>query len=132
MSSDEEYCKEALNQIVDLWPKSRNGAVIVGSPPIVSEQLRPLLANEFNPGELAIAFPGPALILAVNHAGAETVIDVHDATNYPWRARFVNVHENASGWRLASLAPLCPVCFGTGTNEGETCVICYGKGWGAG
>ena len=59
----------------------------------------------------------------------EARVDFEDASRYPQRAKFM--HSEAGVWQLRSLKFKCPVCFGSGENDGAECAICGGTGWGA-
>jgi hypothetical protein len=55
-------------------------------------------------------------------------VQFQDADGYTYRASMVLAAS--SDWRLTAMEFQCPICFGDGVNDGETCTMCGGKGWG--
>lgn len=117
-----QACILRLRNIVSLWPKTE---IRLTSP---SSALKDLVTSDFDVLDLASTISGVAQISEVEVAADSTTIDFLDFDDTPYRAIF---KSQSGDWKLKALKFQCPVCFGTGINEGETCIGCSGIGWGA-
>jgi hypothetical protein len=119
----ELLCISRLRSIVSLWPKKE---VRLASP---SHALKDLLASDFDAIDLATTISGVAEISDVQIDTGSATIEFLDFDDTPHRAMFKQTQSGE--WKLKALKFQCPVCFGTGINDGEKCVGCSGVGWGA-
>lgn len=124
--SNNEYkddCLALLEQIVRIWPKTDGS-----EPQDYRSQLMPLLADDFD----AIDFISNTIdrvseVKDISMVEAKVSIEFYHSGGFLEKAVFIKQHGD---WRLQSLKFECPVCFGTGENDGETCTMCGGHGWG--
>jgi hypothetical protein len=113
-----------LRQIVAIWPKPD------GTEPVnYREELAPVLTSDFDQVDFVNKIQEVAEIARVSERPNNVEVQFYDVDGYLHKAVFVLEHGIA--WRLQSLRFQCPVCFGSGVNDGERCEICRGTGWGA-
>lgn len=117
-------CLALLHEILQLWP-----APAGTEPPDYRCRLRPMLANGFSEVDLLQRLLGPGEISATRESPGRVEIEFYDSERWLQKAVFVDVGNSA--FKLLSLTFQCPVCFGTGENDGEVCGGCSGSGWGA-
>jgi hypothetical protein len=113
-----------LDQVLRAWPSGWDGGT---QAPVA---LQSLITTDFDLADLLHDLSGVAELLHVESQGDRATVEFLDKGGSPQRATFVDVGANE--WRLQSLKFQCPVCFGSGTNDGEVCIVCNGAGWGAG
>lgn len=111
-----------LRRIASKWPKS--GEDVDAS----HSSLKEYLADDFSRIDLYHGVNSIGAIQETDIEGKNATIYFHDADDVLQRAVFRKVQ--ASEWKLVSLKFQCPICFGTGENEGDDCAMCGGIGWG--
>jgi hypothetical protein len=119
--TDEQRCIDLLQKLV----ASRSGArKLVGR-----RALGELVDDAFDDASLLDAIRSVREVIAVSQGEEGVLVEFADEDGHPHRARFI---ETAGGdWKLVSVVFRCPVCFGDGVNDSETCIACDGSGWGA-
>lgn len=123
-NADASVILPLLRSIVELWPKTGTENLEA-----VQISLRDRLAGTFDTVDL-LNHVGSMATIKEFHGGVGSVsVDFSDEDGSLQRAIFEL--SDTDEWKLRSLKFQCPVCFGTGTNQGRTCTICNGKGWGA-
>jgi hypothetical protein len=112
-----------LKSVVKLWPTER------AQLSSLSSALEGLLAPEFDRMDLLNGVSKVAKVRKVDITAEAGTVEFLDSEGCPQRAIF---EKDARGeWRLHSLKFECPACFGAGVNNGATCTLCGGAGWGA-
>lgn len=116
---------KAIEALLKLWPKNlaepeevvraRLRGKVAESLPLTS--LRTIPAGEWT-------IPRPALV----HSGVARCLLVDGS--YPNTRVMTEFHLQPDGWLLMAFDAECPLCFGTGVNNGCICDLCFGKGWG--
>jgi hypothetical protein len=123
-SLDERTLKALLKDIVSQWPKER-----ARDQEATLTTLRRYLADDFDPLDLLNYVQAVASVEEIQRSGDIARILFYDSDGTLQRAIF-DVSDT-EGLKLKSLAFQCPACFGTGINNGATCTLCDGSGWGA-
>jgi hypothetical protein len=114
-----------LKSIIERWPKT--GAESLQD---VQNALRENLAAGFDPLDLHNRVTAVAELEEVDtRIDDRAMVDFYDVDRWPQRAIFEL--STSGAWKLKSLKFQCPVCFGSGENDGATCSICGGSGWGS-
>lgn len=113
-----------LKHVVALWPSRKEEL------PDTLDKLRPHLAEGFEAIDL---LNRPKSVVDIEKVettpqGGVTIY-FYDEAEYLQRAE-LELSESG-GWGLRSLKFQCPICFGTGENDGTSCTMCGGSGWGA-
>lgn len=113
-----------LEAIVSAWPKAA-----AHSDPIPAT-LEGLVTDDFDHLDLLHRSSGVAEVSKVEVDPIIATVEFLDTGGTYQRAVFRSVgpHE----WKLQSLKFQCSICFGSGTDQGKQCLLCEGKGWGAG
>ena len=122
MQHDEASAVDALRLILERWPG--RDCVRSGLPPDVQRLLDDVVdeADFLSPRSSGVDVKRVAIA-----AGVAT-IEFLDSEGYPHRAELRA--DDSHGWKVLSCKFQCPVCFGSGTNDGERCETCCGNGWG--
>lgn len=117
-------CLSLLHEILQLWPAP------AGTEPLdYKSRLQPMLADSFCELDLLHRLLGPCEISTTRESPGRVEIEFYDSER--WLQKAVFVGERDSTFKLFSLKAQCPVCFGSGENDGEMCGGCSGSGWGA-
>ena len=115
-----------LKSIVERWPKT--GAEDLQH---IQRTLSKNLAAGFNQLDLQNRVSAVAGVREVNTTiDSVAVVDFYDVDGCLQRAIFEL--SAPAEWKLKSLRFQCPVCFGSGENDGAACSMCDGSGWGVG
>jgi hypothetical protein len=114
-----------LRQLVAMWPKAGTKNVDAAF-----SQLREHLAVGFDDIDFENRVESVSAVKKIETSSQGAVLYFCDADKSLQRAIFVR--SGPEGWELESLKFQCPVCFGTGGNDGAKCTMCGGGGWGAG
>ena len=112
-----------LDQVIKAWPNGWR------SDQHVSVELQSLITSDFDRADLLHELSGVAELLHVSAQADRTIVEFLDRGGSPQRAIFVDIAPGE--WRLQSMKFQCCVCFGSGQNLEETCMVCGGMGWGA-
>jgi hypothetical protein len=107
-----------------MWPKAG-----IKNADAALSQLREHLAASFDNIDFENRVEAVSTVEEIETGSHGAVLYFYDADRTIHRAVFVR--SVRAGWKLESLKFQCPVCFGTGENDGAKCTIC-GGGWGAG
>jgi hypothetical protein len=113
-----------LKAIVARWPKTEDEE---------AASLRSLgddLANGFDVVDLSNHIGSVAKVNRIETRSDGVFIYFVDTDGYPQRAIFEVPQSDKP--KLKSMQFECPACFGDGINDGATCILCDGVGWGAG
>ena len=130
--------EKVIEAFIALWPSvdepdNRPGHVRAETPPY--------LAAAYRHGDLTTRPSGrfvvQDVVVARADGWAEAPVLLRDSADaatdpYPFVARFVQAPGQR--WRLATVDPLCPSCFGSGLIDSNRrlCGTCGGTGWGTG
>ena len=113
-----------LKNIVMRWPKTAGADLDAIRSGLGSD-----LADGFDAVDLLNTVDSVVNVEAIEATDRRATIWFSDTDRALQRAVF---ELSPSGkWQLESLKFQCPVCFGTGINDGEKCGMCGGSGWGA-
>lgn len=115
----------AVHELSRLWPKDRSEPEAS-----VRARLNGKVADDLSLPSLRTAPGGGWTILASPAIRGEICKCAISEGKYPFACVMVEMHQRDSGWFLTSFEPQCPVCFGTGINNGCLCDFCFGIGWG--
>jgi len=110
-----------LREIVALWPAHET---------ILPKQMHDLVAKDFELVDLTNRVSAVVAPSRIESIGELASVEFRDADGTLQRAVFRQSTEDGK-WRMRSLKFQCPVCFGTGSNDGDICIGCDGSGWGA-
>jgi hypothetical protein len=124
-SQDSQDGIEVLRSAVSLWPK-----LVAKESPRVDAKLSALLTSNFDKEDFQNSITRLSRIVKVDENLGSRNIVFEDVDGSLYRASLVK--DSNSEWRVDSLKFECPICFGEGLNDGATCLMCGGVGWGAG
>lgn len=114
----------SLRSIIEVWPKAGHQKEVPSIPSSLSEHL----ATNFDTVDLRNSVEAVAVVKEVGASAHAATVYFYDTDGTLQRAELTVAEEGR--WRLVSLKFQCPACFGTGTNDGDGCTICGGRGWG--
>lgn len=124
LNSSTDDCLELLvSRVLPIWPKPGDREA-----PEHAESLAPLLADDFDPVDLANRISDVAEVTQISLDADCVEIQFHDLDGCPQQAVFTR--RGSDAWALRSLKFQCPACFGSGVNNGAGCEMCGGAGWG--
>ena len=115
-------CLVLLRDVAGLWRKTLSESRVE-----IMARLQPFVSRAFDPADTAVCLAGLVSPVPVEVSRNRVVIEFLEGEGGMEHRAFFEL-ENDS-WRLRSLEFVCPVCFGTGENDG-VCSICGGSGWG--
>ena len=118
-------CKVILQELVAAWPKpNENESADFRS------RMRHRLSKEFNEVDFLNRIEGIRTWGEAKLASASDEVSIQFADLDGSLQKAIFVREHGHDWLLKSLKFQCPVCFGTGKNDGQICSMCGGLGWG--
>lgn len=113
-----------LKGIINRWPKTPDVDIAAARHSLGDD-----LADDFDPIDLLNPVRSIAGVEAIETTGRRITIRFRDSD---WELQQAIFESSPVGkWQLKSLKFQCPVCFGTGVNDGEACTMCGSCGWGA-
>lgn len=115
---------DAVQELSGLWPKDRNE-----SEASIRARLKGKIVDDLPLPSLRTA-PGGWRILAPPLIRGDICKCAVSEGQYPFACAMAEMRHRANGWVLTAFEPQCPVCFGTGINNGCLCDFCFGLGWG--
>jgi len=127
MTTDESTCLTLLNLIIGkLQPYEKS------SLEEKYQEVRHFLTEDFDKTDF---FSLPKEIQTLENISSEQkegifVYFLDSKNEQRYLAKFV-APAPRNDWKMSSLIYGCPCCFGEGVNNGETCILCGGSGWGS-
>jgi hypothetical protein len=116
----------AIEQLLVAWPKSTDEP-----EESIRSRLRANVADTLSLTSLRTVASGTWQIACAPIVRSNKCKCLVVDTNYPNTRVLIELNaQSDGGWSLVAFDAECPVCFGTGINNGCICDLCFGIGWG--
>lgn len=126
IESDFAECITLLEKAIHNWPRM---SIELEEAKAFKNQISNYLTDSFSEHDLLCPIQPYSKVLKSYSVDALLILEFIDVDAERYKATFEKIENK---WGISNITFECPVCFGEGINNGESCPVCEGIGWGAG